>query len=92
MRAFYRGYNSRSGHRAAQVRRLHIMREDGKFPGRSGECNAAGWAHRDSDPVILDPMPTAPPPGLEWCPACIGRAAERAGLLTQFAATLATPQ
>ncbi|WP_424862129.1 hypothetical protein [Streptomyces sp. MMS24-I29] len=92
MRAFYRGYSARSGRRATQVRRLHIMREDGKFPGRSGECNAAGWDHRDSEPVILDPMPAVPPPGLEWCPACVGRAAERANLLRQFAAALTAPQ
>ncbi len=89
MRAFYRGYNSRSGRRAGQVRRLHIMREDGPFPGRSGECGAAGWKHRDSDPIVIDPAPATPPEGLTWCPPCVGRASERAGLLAQFAAHLA---
>lgn len=91
MRAFYRGYSSRAGRRAAQVRRLHIMREDGNFPGRSGECGAAGWTVTDSPAVILDPLPAAPPAGLAWCPACVGRAAERAGLLAQFASVLAAP-
>lgn len=90
MRAFYRGYNSLSGRRAGQVRRLHVMREDGKFPGRQGECGAPGWTHRHSDPVILDPLPATPPTGLEWCPACVGRAAERIGLLDAWAARLSS--
>lgn len=82
-RAFYRSYAGR------QVTRLHVMREDGKFPGRSGECGTAGWGVRRSEPVILDPMPSVPPPGLSWCPACVGRLAERAGVLGRVAAGLA---
>lgn len=92
VRAMYRGYSTRSGRRAGQVRRLHIVREDGKFPGRQAECGVAGWDVRDSPAVVLDPMPAAPPDGLSWCPACVGKAAERVGLLDQWAAALAAAQ
>jgi len=82
-RAFYRGYQS------SRVTRLHLMREDGKFPGRQGLCGVSGWAARRSDPIILDPMPVVPPAGLSWCPACVGRLAERRGVLAGWAAELA---
>ncbi|MGW7197249.1 hypothetical protein [Streptomyces chryseus] len=90
MRAFHRGYDPTIGRRGPQIRRLHIMRELGNFAGRQGLCGAAGWAHRTSNAVIIDPMPTAPPEGLEWCPACVGRAAEELGTLRWFAAALAS--
>ncbi len=82
-RAFYRGYQS------PRVTRLHVMREDGRFPGRSALCGVHGWGVRRSEPVIVDPMPAVPPPGLSWCPACVGRLAERRGLLAGWAAELA---
>jgi hypothetical protein len=90
VRAFYRGYSQRTGHRAAQVRRLHLMREDGKWAGRQAYCGVHGWAVRDSDPIILDPPPQVPPTGLTWCGACVGRAAEHTGQLNAWAAQLAT--
>jgi hypothetical protein len=82
-RAFYRSYPS------PRVTRLHIMREDGKFPGRSALCGVHGWGVRRSEPIVLDPMPVCPPAGLSWCPLCVGRLAERAGLLDRVAAELA---
>ncbi|MFI1194024.1 hypothetical protein ACH4T9_12315 [Micromonospora sp. NPDC020750] len=82
-RAFYRGYQS------TRVTRLHVMREDGKFPGRSAECGVHGWGVRRSEPVILDPIPAVPPAGLSWCPGCVGKLAERAGVLARWAAELA---
>ena len=82
-RAFYRG------HQSTRTTRLHIMREDGKFPGRSALCGVHGWGVRRSEPVIVDPMPVVPPAGLSWCPACVGRLAERAGVLGRVAAELA---
>ncbi|MFC5654454.1 hypothetical protein [Streptomyces nogalater] len=66
------------------------MREDGKYAGRQAYCGVHGWRVVDSSAVILDPMPTEPPAGLAWCGACVGRAAEHAGLLTLWAAQLAT--
>lgn len=57
-----------------------------KFAGRQGECGTTGWGVRRSEPVILDPMPSTPPPGLSWCPGCVGRLAERAGVLGRVAA------
>ncbi|MEU8805024.1 hypothetical protein [Streptomyces anthocyanicus] len=89
MRAFYRGYNDQSGRRAAQVRRLHIMREDGPMPGKQAECGMHGHAVIHSPAVILDPAPETPPDGLAWCPRCVGLAAARTGLLNQWAAQLA---
>jgi hypothetical protein len=82
-RAFHRGY------RSSRTTRLHIMREDGTFPGRSGLCGTHGWAVTRSETVVLDPMPDVPPAGLSWCPLCVGRAAELAGVLGQVAAGLA---
>jgi hypothetical protein len=90
MRAFYPGYNSRSGRRANQVRRLHIMREDGPLPGAQAECGMHGHDVTHSPTVILDPAPATPPAGLAWCPKCVGLAAARTGLLDQWAAQLAT--
>ncbi|APD18570.1 hypothetical protein SEA_PICARD_40 [Streptomyces phage Picard] len=89
MRAFYRGYSARTGRRAAQVRRLHIMREDGPMPGRQGECGTTGWDVTHSPAIVLDPAPQTPPAGLAWCPRCVGLAAARTGLLDQWAAQLA---
>lgn len=89
MRAFYRGYHAATSRRAAQVRRLHIMREDGRYPGRQGECGMHGHDVTHSPTVILDPAPQTPPDGLAWCPKCIGLAAARTGLLDQWAAQLA---
>lgn len=87
-RAFYRSYvhNHRRG---AQVLRLHIMREDGEWAGRQGECGVHGWGVTRSEPIVLDPMPAEPPAGLRWCPVCVGKLAERAGRLDSWAAELA---
>jgi hypothetical protein len=89
MRAFYRGYHAATGRRAGQVRRLHVMREDGKFPGHQALCGAAGWGHTNSPPVIIDPLPTTPPEGLEWCRSCVGHAADLVGALAGFARMIA---
>jgi len=70
-RAFYRGYVD-GGPRASQVKRLHIIREDGKFPGRQALCGVHGWDVSKSPTVVIDPMPDTPPEGLAWCPTCIG--------------------
>lgn len=89
MRAFYRGYNAATGRRAKQVRRLHVMREDGKFAGKQGLCGAAGWAHTDSPPIVIDPLPVDPPDGLEWCRSCVGHAADLVGQLAAMARMVA---
>lgn len=89
MRAFYRGYNAATGRRAKQVRRVHVMREDGRFAGKQGLCGAPGWGVTHSPPIILNPMPAVPPEGLDWCRACIGHAADAVGQLTAFARTVA---
>ncbi|MGQ4340340.1 hypothetical protein ACN6LF_005209 [[Kitasatospora] papulosa] len=90
MRAFYRGYNAATGRRAQQVRNLHVMREDGKFAGKQGLCGAPGWGVTNSPPVVLDPMPAAPPDGLVWCRSCVGHAAALVGHLDAFARLIAS--
>ncbi|MFD4912795.1 hypothetical protein ACFWNR_06180 [Streptomyces virginiae] len=89
MRAFYRGYSAATGRRAAQVRRLHVMREDGSFAGRQALCGTPGWGVINSPAVVLDPLPTQPPPGLTWCRSCIGHAADLVGQLNAFARIIA---
>jgi hypothetical protein len=85
MRAFYRGYHAATCRRAQQVRRLHVMREDGKFAGRQALCGAPGWGHINSPPIVLDPMPAAPLDGLTWCRACVGHATDLVGQLNAVA-------
>lgn len=87
-RAFFRSY-VHLHRRSARVTRLHIMREDGPYAGRQGLCGTAGWGVTRSEPIVLDPMPAAPPDGLTWCPACVGRLAELRGVLAGWAAELA---
>lgn len=89
MRAFYRGYNAATGRRAKQVRRLHVMREDGKFAGKQGLCGTPGWGVTQSPAVILEPIPAEPPEGLSWCNSCIGHAAHLVGQLDAFARIIA---
>ena len=90
-RGLYRGYWS-GGKRAGQVRRLHIIREDGPkgwAPGKQTMCGQGAWDVTHSDAVILDPLPDRPPEGLAWCPKCIGHLAERLGLLEEIGSSLA---
>lgn len=87
-RAYHSGYYD-GQRRAGQVKRLHIIREDGKWPGRQSMCGQPAWRVRNSTPVVLDPMPNTPPAGLTWCPSCVGHLAERMGALDLFAAELA---
>ena len=90
-RALYRGYWS-GGKRAGQVRRLHIIREDGPAgwePGKQTMCGQAAWNCTHSEAVILDPLPDRPPEGLAWCPKCVGHLAERLGLLEEIGSSLA---
>lgn len=89
MRAFYRGYNAATGRRAKQVRRLHVVREDGKFAGKQGLCGAPGWGVTQSPPIVIDPLPSSPPAGLDWCRACVGHAAALVGQLDAFARIVA---
>jgi hypothetical protein len=91
LRGVYRGYWTGRA-RAGQVRRVHIIREDGPKgwePGKQTLCGQHAWPVTNSEPVILDPLPATPPPGLTWCPKCVGHAAELAGLLDDLAARLA---
>ncbi|WUI02077.1 hypothetical protein OHR68_09805 [Spirillospora sp. NBC_00431] len=75
-RAIHSGYYD--GHpRAGQVRRAHIIREDGPARGLTAMCGQGVWPTTNATPVVLDPMPVRPPDGLTWCPHCLGRLAER---------------
>ena len=95
----YRGYFSGTGRKqSALVRRLHVIRDTPvKHHGYRFNpprpvvtwCGQSAGPHRNSEPVILSPMPPVPPAGLTWCPACIGHLAERLGLIGEIAASLA---
>lgn len=87
-RAVHSGYVT-GATRAGQVRRCHIIREDGPRPGQSAMCGQGVWPVTRSTPIVLDPMPSVPPDGLTWCPHCIGRLAEHLGALDDLAAQLA---
>jgi hypothetical protein len=99
-RAVYRGY-WQGGKRSARVTRLHIIRETPVAAHRSAYrpfheppseqtwCGQFATACTNSEPVIFDPMPSAPPEGLKWCPQCIGHLAEVLGKLDELAAQLA---
>jgi hypothetical protein len=88
-RAVYRGY-WQGGKRSARVTRLHIIREDPPGQVRMQTwCGQGAGLHRNSEPVIFDPMPASTPEGLKWCPQCVGHLAELLGVLDEVAAKLA---
>jgi len=96
--AFHRSYPVQSDGRSKRITRLHILREEPTAPRArasiglrwpQGECGTSAGPHTESVPVYIDPMPTEPPAGLSWCPACIGKLAERRGALARVAAELA---
>ena len=99
-RAVYRGY-FQGGKRSARVTRLHVIRETPVRGHRSAYrpfhepspaqtwCGQSATQHTNSEPVILDPMPSSPPEGLSWCPACVGHLAGQLGLLDDIAESLA---
>lgn len=67
------------------IRRVHIVVPLEERGSRMGECHTA-LHHPDT--VILDPMPAYAPPGMTWCPICLGRYAARIGALDAVAGTL----
>ncbi len=96
-RAMYRGYFSAGRKQSALVRRLHVIRDtpvrshSHRFHPEPPEvtwCGQSAGPHKNSEPVILSPMPAVPPAGLTWCPECIGHLAEHYGLLAEVAASL----
>jgi len=86
-----RAYHSvfgRPERRGGQVRRLHIIREDGRAPGKQTLCGQHATGTTKAGAVLIDPMPATPPDGLTWCPTCIGLLTERTGRLDALAALL----
>ena len=93
MKAFYSLYGSPT------VRRLHLLREGRKrarpswWPDRvytMGWCGTAGWDCSDgAGRMVIDPAPEVPPGRLKWCPICVGRALEHAGMLSAVGVMLA---
>jgi len=76
-RAFYRSYID-NGERAGQVKRLHVMREDGTRPGQQGWCGTQAGDVTNSGAVVLHALPHVPPDGLTWCGNCVIALARRA--------------
>lgn len=88
-RAFYRNYPDDAAKLSRRIHRLHIVREDGKRPGRHGYCGIQVGDVTRSTAGVLDPMPVVAPPGLSWCGKCVGEHADRMGQLDSVAAVLA---
>lgn len=88
-----------SGFTGKMVTRLHVLRDvptrRKAYPSPVPAGRAEGWCGTPATPtlrapvVYLDPMPSCPPEGLCWCPMCLGRLAERLGLLDQIGVLLA---
>lgn len=92
LRAFFRGYQG------TQRTRLHVLRDTpvnrystprAGFNGDEGWCGTSAAPTYQSATLWIDPLPRHPPDGLVWCPTCVGRLAERLGLLDQVAELLA---
>lgn len=88
-RAFYRDYPDDAQRLSRRIRRLHIIREDGKHAGHNGYCGIQVGDVQRSSAGIIDPMPMVAPLGLSWCAKCVGEHAERIGHLDTIAAVLA---
>lgn len=92
VRTIERGYYAGS-RRAGQVRRVHVIREEGPRGWDNSEfgnqtmCGQGAWKGQNSTPIIRD-VPHALPEGLQWCPKCTGHLAERLGRLTEVAQLL----
>lgn len=65
--------------------RLHIL---ANADAAYAYCNAHAGPHANGPGNHLDPIPTIPPPGFNWCPPCIGRWAEAEGVLNEVVADL----
>lgn len=87
VRTVERGYVT--GKRAGQVKRLHVIREEGPgdYQGQQTMCGQHAWPVTKSEPVIRD-APHPLPDGLTWCPKCVGHAAEHLGRLDDVARLL----
>ena len=93
VRTLERGYSASTGRRAGQVRRLHVIREEGprgwdnSERGNQTMCGQGAWNVQDSPAMVRD-TPHPLPEGLTWCPKCVGHAAELLGRLDEIARLL----
>jgi hypothetical protein len=88
VRTCQRGY-VQDGRRAGQVRRVHVVREEGPKGQRATEtlCGQSTGPHVESQAIIRE-APHDLPEGLSWCPTCTGRLAEQQGRTAEVAALL----
>lgn len=94
IRTVQRGYHDGKPKPAGQVRRVHVIREEGPAGRQGGSqtlCGQGAWRVTHSPPIFRD-APHALPDGLTWCPACIGHAAEVLGQLEAVARFLGLAQ
>jgi len=93
IRTVERGYVASTGRRAGQVRRVHVIREEGprgwdnSESGNQTMCGQHAWSVTDSPAIIRD-TPHELPEGLTWCPKCVGATAERLGRIHEAARLL----
>jgi hypothetical protein len=84
VRTVERGYVASTGRRAGQVRRVHVIREEGPRGWDNSEfgnqtlCGQGAWKGQNSPPIIRY-APHELPEGLTWCPKCVGQLAELLG-------------
>ncbi len=90
IRTLQRGYHDGGRQPAGQVRRVHVIREEGPR-GWSGTrqtwCGQSSGRVTHSPPVIRE-APHELPEGMSWCPKCVGLLAELAGRLDEVARSL----
>lgn len=81
------------GHRAGQVKRVHVVRERGPKDrdGTTTLCGQHAYAVTLSEGVIRA-APHPLPDGLTWCPKCVGLLAERQGRTAEIATLLGLGQ
>lgn len=87
--AFSSDYYHTSG-RAAQVRRVHIKAPAVAFKRsapRTAFCGIGAYDVTNSPKITHAPNKPLPP-GLGWCPKCLGVAAEHLGVMDSVAAVV----
>ena len=93
MKTLERSYGPAAGGRSRQVRWVHVIRNDGgPRRYRNGRTADQTWcgqraAAAGGQPVLRD-SPHELPPGLGWCPRCIGLLAGHLGRINEIAVLL----
>ena len=94
METLERSYGPAAGARSRQVRLVHVVRNDGgPRHYRNGRAKAQTWCGQSARPgpgtgPVVREAPHELPPGLSWCPRCVGLLAGHLGRIGEIAALL----